>query len=83
VGIFTVRIEVGDPQGSTFEAVDALVDTGSTNNAVPGSVLRRLGVTPQYKDQFELADNSLIELDVRPYLGKGERPAGIYTGCVR
>jgi clan AA aspartic protease len=64
MGIFSVRIEVGDPQGVTFEAVDALVDTGSTNTAVPGSVLQRLGVIPQYKDQFELADNSLIELDV-------------------
>jgi len=64
MGIFTVRMEVGDPQSVTFEAVEALVDTGSTNTAIPGSVLRRLGVTPQYRDQFELADNSVVELDV-------------------
>ena len=64
MGIFSVRIEVGDPQSITFEEVDALVDTGSTNTSIPGSVLRRLGVTPQYRDQFELADNSVVELDV-------------------
>ena len=64
MGIFTVRMEVGDPQSVTFEAVEALVDTGSTNTAIPGSVLRRLEVTPQYRDQFELADNSMVELDV-------------------
>lgn len=64
MGIFSVRIEIGDPQSNTFEPVDALVDTGSTNTAIPGSVLRRLGVTPQYRDRFELADDSVVALDV-------------------
>jgi clan AA aspartic protease len=64
MGIFSVRIEIGDPQSIRFEPVDALVDTGSTNTAVPGSLLRRLGVAPQYRDQFELADNSVVELEV-------------------
>jgi len=64
MGIFNVRIEVGDPQGARFESFDALVDTGSTNTAVPGSVLRRLGVGPQYRQEFELANGSTVESDV-------------------
>jgi len=64
MGIFSVRMEVGDPQSITFEAFEALVDTGSTNTAVPASALRRLGVVPQRKEKFELADNSIVELDV-------------------
>jgi clan AA aspartic protease len=64
VGIFSVRIEIGDPQSLRFEPLDALVDRGSTNTAVPASVLRRLGVAPQYRQAFELADGSVVESDV-------------------
>jgi len=64
MGVFTVRIDVGDPTGQRFEQLDALVDTGSTNTVIPEAVLRSLGVTPQTKSSFELADGSEAELDV-------------------
>ncbi len=64
MGIFTVRIEVGDPEGQRFEAFEALVDTGSTNTALPASILRRLGVVPYRRDPFELADGREVELEV-------------------
>jgi len=64
MGIFRVRIEVGDPQGSRFEAVDALVDTGASHTAAPASLLRRLGIAPYQKGSFQLADGRLVELDI-------------------
>ena len=30
MGAFAVTLEIGDPQGSRFETVEALVDTGAT-----------------------------------------------------
>ena len=64
MGVFTIRIEVGDPAGTRFETHDALVDTGSTNTALPASVLRRLGVTPHKAATFELADGRQVEMDI-------------------
>ena len=64
MGTFTVTIEVGDPGGQRFERLEALVDTGSTNSAVPGSVLRGLGVVPHRKGHFELADGTVVEADI-------------------
>ncbi|MFQ5880385.1 MAG: aspartyl protease family protein, partial [Dehalococcoidia bacterium] len=46
MGTFRVTIEVGDPQGERFEAVEALVDTGATYSVAPRSLLERLGVRP-------------------------------------
>jgi clan AA aspartic protease len=64
VGIFSVRIAVGDPQATRFEDFEAMVDTGSTNTSLPASALRRLGVAPHHKDEFEFADGRIAESDV-------------------
>ena len=64
VGVFSVPIEVADPQGARFERFDALVDTGATFTMVPASVLRNLGLEPQERGAFELADGSLQEFDI-------------------
>lgn len=64
MGVFTVRIEIGDPNANRFESFEALVDTGSTNTVLPADTLRRLGVTPYTKSKFELADGTETELDV-------------------
>jgi clan AA aspartic protease len=64
VGTFHYAIEVGDPQGTHFEAVDALVDSGASYTALPASLLRRLGVTPHDRVLFILADQRQIERDV-------------------
>jgi len=64
MGTFHVRIEVGDPEGKRFQELDALVDTGATNTALPASLLNGLGVTPQTTTVFQLADGRELELGV-------------------
>jgi predicted aspartyl protease len=41
-----------------------LVDSGASVSVVPGEVLCRLGIKPYRRDQCELADGSMAELDV-------------------
>lgn len=64
VGTFRVTVEIGDPQGSRFQAVEALVDTGATYTWVPASVLAGLGVAPTFHFPFILADGRRIERDM-------------------
>lgn len=56
MGTFHYEISLGPKDGSRFESVSALVDTGSTYTVVPASVLEGLGVTPEWTGFFELAD---------------------------
>ena len=64
MGTFLVQIELGDPEGRRYETVEALVDAGATYTTVPGSTLRRLGVSPHTRGTFVLADSSRIERDI-------------------
>ena len=64
MGTFSVEIEVGDPAGSRFETVDALVDTSATYTMLPASVLTPLGVEVVETQSFILAAGSQIRLDV-------------------
>ena len=64
MGTFSTAIEIGRPDGSLFETIDALVDTGASLTTVPASILRRLGVTPHRKFVFALADGREVERDV-------------------
>ncbi len=41
-----------------------LVDSGAKDTRVPGRVLRRLGIKPYRRDNYELADGSLVEFDI-------------------
>ena len=64
MGTFRATIEIGDPQGTRYEAMEALVDTGSTYTWVPRDLLRRLGVEPMGRREFETADGRIIEREV-------------------
>ena len=64
MGTFRATIEIGDPQGERYEALEALVDTGSTYTWVPRDMLRRLGVEPVERWEFETADGRVIQRDV-------------------
>ena len=64
MGIFSVPVEVGDPEGSRFERIEALVDTGATFTIVPAPILYRLGVEPRESGSFELADGSLRDFSI-------------------
>ena len=76
MGTFSTAIEIGRPDGSLFETVNALVDTGSSLTAIPGSLLRRLGVTTHTRYTFELVDGREIERAVgRTWIRIGDRTA--------
>ena len=61
MGTFHIEIGIGDPQGQRYEYVDALVDSGSTYNILPASLLRRLGIEVQGSGTFRLADGRRVE----------------------
>jgi len=64
MGTFYVTIEIGDPLGERFEAIEALVDTGATLTSVPASILHGLGVTPTRRGTFRLADGRQVGMDM-------------------
>ena len=64
MGTFRVEMGIGDPQGQRYEYVNALVDSGSTYNILPASMLRRLGVQVQRSGTFSLADGRSVQRDL-------------------
>ena len=54
-------MEVSSPDGSRWETVEALVDTGASYSQVPGSILQRLGIFPTDTVEAELADERVVE----------------------
>ena len=64
MGTFEATLDVGDPQGTRYESIDAMVDTGATYSSVPKDVLARLGVTPEFRRQLMTADGRVIERDM-------------------
>ena len=61
VGTFRITVEIADPQGQQFEAVDMLVDTGATFTKAPRDLLERLGVPVEGTYTAELADGSRVQ----------------------
>jgi len=57
-------MDIGDPLGQRWERLEPPVDTGSTYTWVPADVLQRLGVRPHGREQFETADDRVIERDI-------------------
>jgi clan AA aspartic protease len=64
MGIFRATIDVGDPTGTRFDPVEALVDTGASYTSMPTSLLERLGVQREDHMEFILADGSKREKDI-------------------
>ena len=74
MGTFRVSIEVGDPAGQRYEAVEALVDTGATYATLPAPLLQSLEVVPHTRDTFVLADGRRVERDIgRTWIRVGGR----------
>ena len=61
MGNFRVTIEVGSPDHSRFETVEALVDTGATYTQLPESFLKDLGITPIDLRTFVVAGGQRIK----------------------
>ena len=74
MGTFTAEIEIGTPDGTRFETVSALVDTGASVTTLPASVLEGLGVAPHTEFTFVLADSREIQRPVgRTWIRIGDR----------
>lgn len=58
----TVALTSFDPPGGKYEA-DFLVDTGATDSLAPASELRKIGVRPEGKTVYEMADGTLLEYE--------------------
>jgi predicted aspartyl protease len=61
---FTVEMRIANLTGGEFIVVDALVGTGSSLTALPGSLLRHLGVEEKCLRRFKLADGQVVEYPV-------------------
>ena len=61
MGTFRITVEIADPLGQHFEAVEMLVDTGATFTKAPRDLLERLGVPVEGTYTAELADGSRVE----------------------
>ena len=64
MGTFSVPIEVGNVDGSSYESLEALVDTGASYLVVPRSILSAVGARVAERRQFTLADGREVEMDV-------------------
>lgn len=61
MGTFYWTMEIGPVDGSKFEKLNAMVDTGATFSQVPSSILRELGIVPSRYVQSQLADGTIIQ----------------------
>lgn len=64
MGTFYWPIEISSPDGSRWETVEALVDTGASHTVLPASMLRRLGVVPFRTVLHRIADGSRIPREI-------------------
>ena len=64
IGTFSVPIEIGNPEGTQYETISTLVDTGASYTTVPALLLRDLGVSVHDQVTFILADGQRIRRDV-------------------
>jgi hypothetical protein len=59
VGITLLKIKVVNPAArQRGELVECIVDSGAIYAVVPGPTLRRLGIRPDRREEFTLADGS-------------------------
>jgi len=64
VGSFSVRFEVGSMDLSSFQEIEALVDTGSTFSRFPASLLLELGHRKTGRERFRIGDGRIVEYDL-------------------
>ncbi len=64
MGTFTYKIAIAPLTDGDFQELDVLVDGRSTYMQVPGSVLERIGVIPDDRVPFMLADGTVTKYPV-------------------
>ena len=61
MGTFRMTVEIADPLGQRFEAVEMLVDTGATFTRAPRALLERLGAPVESTYTAVGGDGSRVE----------------------
>lgn len=61
---FTYPIEIAKTKAEKFERIEALVDTRELYSILPASTLIRMGIAPTDTREFQLADGSIIDMDI-------------------
>ena len=60
MGTFSVTIQVGNLEKSSFVGVDALADTGSVHSFIPEDILEGVDVRPTETRGFAFADDRVV-----------------------
>ena len=61
MGIFSVTVRVGHPEGGDLVPVTAMVDTGSTHTVLPNSLLESLSIQRRATRNIRIADGSRVQ----------------------
>ncbi len=64
MGTFNVEIAIGDSARERWVTMDALVDTGASITAMPGSILNELGVEPVASERFRFAQGEVRTMQI-------------------
>jgi hypothetical protein len=80
MGVTTLVVEIANvAKPEVTERLTFTVDSGAVYSIVPGAVLRRLGIRPQKRETFQLADGTAIVrqkgvalFKFRQYVGGGD-----------
>ena len=62
MGLFYQTFQIGPKDGSRLAEVTAMVDTGSIYTLLPADFLEDLGISPEWSNEFELADGREVRL---------------------
>lgn len=63
MGTFRHPIRVGRLDGTTFETLEALVNTGATWSWIPRPILDRLGIHATDRRRLQMASGQIVERD--------------------
>ncbi len=83
MGTFRTLVEIANLTGGPFDRLEALVDTGTTYTSWPRDRLDRLGVRPEERWPFVLADGREVTCDVawaRVRIGGRSQPTIVIFG---
>ena len=54
-------MEIGPLDGSRYQTVSAMVDTGASFSQIPARLLHELGIVPSRTVESQLADGSIVQ----------------------
>ena len=66
MGVFSIDVSIGNLEQQQWVDLSAMVDTGAFLMSMPGSLLREIGITPSYTDNFRTADGGIRSMEVGP-----------------